>query len=154
MPHSCLNVEEKQIAMVLGTLFLAENGLHSGGIKIHVTWFFDQLHDLSKAGQPCFRSIPFIVPGCPPHLWRLRVLQSDAEPPPHAVILAQGTFWRLRFYEKFCRIWRHPHSLSSALLKLYRRFSQLLHVRELFYVWLYMEWKKITRLKPQGWFIW
>lgn len=125
MLHSWLNVEEKQIAMVLGTLFLAENWLHSGGIKICGTWFFDWLHELSKAGQPCFCSIPFIVPGCPQHLWRLSLPQSDAEPPPHTVILAQVTFWGLHFCEKFCRIWRHPHSLSFVLLKLSRHFSQL-----------------------------
>jgi len=36
MLHSWLNLEEEmKIAMVLGTLFPAENQVHSGGIKTH-----------------------------------------------------------------------------------------------------------------------
>lgn len=137
MLHSWLNLEEEvKIAVVLGTLFPTENWMHSGGIKIHLTWLFNQLHELSKAGQPSFRSIPFVVPVCPQHLGSLSLLQSNAEPPPYTVILAQGTFWRLHFCEKKLQ-GVDMETFSSpffVLLKLYRHFSQLLHVHKLFYV--------------------
>lgn len=78
--------------MVLGTHFPAENWMHSGGTEIHLTWLFNRLHELSKAWQPSFCSIPFVVPVCPQRLGSLSLLQSNAEPPPYTAVLAQGFF--------------------------------------------------------------